>query len=107
MRAYVKDDLATLTVAVCFVEGGDGQPRSIHRHVEGDAWQKEPLDEGLLNQKPSLTFSDTQARALLDALAAHYAGASDVRQLRADYMAERARVDRLIAVLITAPGGKA
>lgn len=37
--------------------------------------------------------------ALLDALSSHYGGATDVRSLRRDYDAERARVDRMIAHL--------
>jgi hypothetical protein len=36
------------------------------------------------------------AHALLDALAAHYGGTSDLRRLRADYDAERRRVDKMI-----------
>lgn len=40
------------------------------------------------------------ARALYDALAQHFGGTSNSRQLRADYDAERARVDKLINNLI-------
>ena len=107
LRAYVQDHLPTLTVAVYLIEGGEGQDRYIHRHVEDDVWQSERLTEGLIDQKPSFTLSDSQARALLDALAAHYAGASDVRQLRADYSAERARVDKLIEAVIAHREGDA
>lgn len=38
---------------------------------------------------------------LLDALARHFGGTGDSRQLRKDYDAERGRVDKLIATLTT------
>lgn len=50
-----------------------------------------PVDTG-----PTLRLPGELGRVLLDALATHYGGASDLRTLRADYLAERARVDRLI-----------
>ncbi|HEY0641253.1 MAG TPA: hypothetical protein VGD67_26795 [Pseudonocardiaceae bacterium] len=49
-------------------------------------------------------LDDDMARALLDALAAHYGGTGDTRQLREDYDAERGRVDRLIGALIDPNG---
>lgn len=52
---------------------------------------------------PTLNLREDMARALLDALSAHFGGSSDVQTLRKDYMAERARVDKLIAHLTT-PG---
>ena len=100
MRAYIQESLASLTIAVYLVEGDEGRDRYIQRHVEGDAWQSEQLPDAAATQiEPSLTFSDRQARALLDALSSHYAGASDTRQLRADYDAERRRVDTMLAAL--------
>ena len=45
---------------------------------------------------PSFRVSNDFARALLDALLRHYQGASDLHQLRQDYMDERRRVDKLI-----------
>jgi hypothetical protein len=48
---------------------------------------------------PMLRLEDGAARALLDALARHYGGTGDFSTLRADYLAERARVDRLLAYL--------
>lgn len=55
---------------------------------------------------PVLRIPDGVARALLDALAQHYGGTSDTRTLRADYMAERARVDRLIELALRAGDGE-
>ena len=44
------------------------------------------------------------ALPLLDALARHFGGTGDTRQLRKDYDAERARVDRLIGAVIDRRG---
>lgn len=57
----------------------------------------------MLPTSPSLLLSDGHARALLDALSAHYGGSSDVQTLRKDYMAERARVDRFIEHMVRTP----
>jgi hypothetical protein len=48
---------------------------------------------------PSMAMSDEFGRALLDALLRYYQGASDMHTLRADYLHERGRVDKLIATL--------
>lgn len=48
----------------------------------------------------TLSMSDDLAMPLLDALAMHYSGTSDMRTLRADYVAERARVDKFIDAAI-------
>jgi hypothetical protein len=52
-------------------------------------------------QVPTFLLPSTVARALLDALAQHFGGTGDVRQLRKEHDAERARVDKLIATLST------
>lgn len=49
---------------------------------------------------PSLSIPADAARALYDALAAHFGNTSDARQLRRDYDAERGRVDKMIGHLI-------
>lgn len=48
---------------------------------------------------PMLSLPAEAARALHDALSRHFGGTSDTLQLRKDYDAERARVDRLVDVL--------
>jgi len=45
---------------------------------------------------PTLRIEDGLAKALLDALSRHYAGTSDSRMLREDYLHERGRVDKFI-----------
>jgi hypothetical protein len=49
----------------------------------------------------ALTIPEGAARALLDALAQHFGGTGDTRQMRRDLDAERRRVDVLTHALIT------
>lgn len=53
-------------------------------------------DEAYAVSEPALRLPEDLARALLDALAAHFGGVSEVQTLRKDYLAERARVDKMI-----------
>jgi hypothetical protein len=48
------------------------------------------------SQAPSIRLPEHVARALLDALAEHFGGTSEVQTLRKDYLAERSRVDKMI-----------
>lgn len=52
-------------------------------------------------EPPSLVIPIDMARALLDALSAHFGGSGTGRELRSDYLHERGRVDRLIGTLAT------
>lgn len=45
---------------------------------------------------PTISLRDDEAHALLEELLRHYQGSENTRQLRKDYEAERARVDKLI-----------
>lgn len=55
--------------------------------------------------EPAFRLPEDLARALLDALATHFGGVSEVQSLRRDYLAERARVDKMIDHLTKTPGG--
>jgi hypothetical protein len=55
----------------------------------------EVIEQGV-ERAPSFVLDEGTARALLDALAAHFGGTSEVQTLRRDYLAERKRVDRFI-----------
>ncbi|MEW2383360.1 hypothetical protein AB0873_14895 [Micromonospora sp. NPDC047707] len=98
-RAHVTLDIACRGVAVYLVdERADGttalgQPVEIVMRTLGDDEQHAGWHE------PTLRLPEPMARALLDALAKHFGGTSDVLTLRKDYMAERARVDAFIAHL--------
>lgn len=58
-----------------------------------------PADDGAY-AAPSFRLDDEAARALLDALAAHFGGTSEVQTMRADLLHERKRVDKMIDHLI-------
>lgn len=49
---------------------------------------------------PTLRIPDHIGRALLDALAAHYGGTTEVQTTRKDLLHERGRVDKMIDHLI-------
>jgi hypothetical protein len=55
------------------------------------------VEEG--SELPTFLLPSAVGRALLEALARHFGGTGDVRQLRKDHDAERARVDKLLGVL--------
>ena len=94
IRAYVNPDFARLGLAIHLIDqrGQDG-PTFLAAPAELVFSEIDPMTSG---QEPTLQLSDEAARALLDALAAHYGGSSDVQTLRKDYLAERARVDKMI-----------
>lgn len=50
-------------------------------------------------ETPTMILPTGMALALLDALSRHFGGTGDMRQLRKDHDAERARVDKLIGTL--------
>jgi hypothetical protein len=50
----------------------------------------------MVESAPSMAMSDEFGRALLDALLRYYQGASDMHTIRADYLHERGRVDKML-----------
>lgn len=99
-RAFVEPDHVRLGRGVAVHLGqdhGDGSFSILHP-AELVVQRMEP-DAAAVQQPPFLRIEDDMARGLLDALAAHYGGTADMRQLRKDYEAERARVDKMLAAL--------
>jgi len=98
IRAYVNPDFARFGLTVHLVDqrGQDG-PTFLAAPAELVFSEIDPMTSG---HEPTLRLSEEAARALLDALAAHYGGSSDVQTLRKDYLAERARVDKMIDHMI-------
>jgi hypothetical protein len=88
---------------------------SLVRHPEGEGWHDarpmimrlhdgrltewEPIEDPSINIEPTLFLGEEEAHVLLDALAVHYQGASDMRLLVKDRDHERGRVDKLLDVV--------
>jgi hypothetical protein len=97
-RAYVADDYLMDGVAVYLTEKlGDGR-RILAEPVDLVFTVAPP--EATAPAGPTFRLREDHARALLDALTAHFGGAPEVQTLRKDYMAERTRVDKMIDHLI-------
>jgi hypothetical protein len=93
-RAFVQQDyMGGLKIAV----SNDRVVYTWPEHLTVEAVQEAMEATG----NPWLRISEAPARALYEALADHFGhGSNDVRALRRDYEAERARVDKLIANLV-------
>ena len=109
IRAYVRDDPRSFGVSIAIVQQPEDNayPREIFR-LNGDSlgvmdFRLEPVPVNAAVE-PTMILPDFMARALLDALTAHYHGAEDTRALRRDYDAERARVDKLTGALADLAG---
>jgi hypothetical protein len=98
-RAYVQTDIGRLGVAVFLFEQVGHERYAIGQPTDV-VFQEMDRDAAAAVAEPTLRLPEDMARALLDALAAHFGGTSDVRTLRKDYMAERARVDKMIDHLV-------
>lgn len=104
IRAYITDAQWGASIAVSLVMHGeqpDDPRRILHFESvgEGEAQQLIPqwhTLEPYAAGQPTLSLGHDLAVALMQALNTHYAGVDDQRTLRADYVAERARVDKLI-----------
>lgn len=99
IKVRVREDHFLDSTVVNIVDSNPGPGTRLILRLEGAEVRWEPYEAGT-EVAPSLRLPDEVARALLDALHLHFAGASDTRSLRADYNHERGRVDRLIGALI-------
>lgn len=102
IRAYIRENLPAMALEIAIIQLLDDAPRRILRLDETGAdtvYRWEDLPDPPLDVAPTLQLGDSEARALLEALAGHYNGADDVRALRRDYDAERSRVDSLTSAL--------
>lgn len=77
---------------------GEGWPATVVTGLTSEGAQFERLPAG--DAAATIFIPDDIAHVLLDALAAHYGGTGDSRQLRRDYDAERHRVDLMIRSLL-------
>lgn len=94
-----EDPVTRNVIFVLGVAEPDGRGHSVVTEIGTDSVGLTRVDEGA--RMPSLRIPTDAARALYDALAQHFGGTSNSKQLRADYDAERARVDKLTAAVLT------
>lgn len=101
IRAYVHDQHYgdRIAISIILTQPDDLADKRIlrlsvvnHDYVT-TSWEAMARDEA---PQPTLQLPHDAAHALLAALTNHYQGVDDQRALRADYDAERKRVDRLI-----------
>jgi hypothetical protein len=98
-RALVQPDFARDGVAIML---GRSTPSGTQVVMPMDVvWRHNDPYVALPDDGTSLRLPEDIARALYDALAAHFGGTSDVQTLRKDYLAERQRVDKLIGYLVS------
>lgn len=103
VRAWVETDFAMLGVSVTIAHPMFSAGNRYGVMIKTPTGS-EVVEEGTsYGGEPTIRLRDDEALALLDALLTHYRGGSDTRQLRKDYEAERARVDRLINYVIEEP----
>lgn len=106
LRAYIHPNyMGRLAVTLARHPEGEGltDDRILIMRMRGSndaSWATwEPVEDPNAEIAPTLFLGDEEARVLLDALAQHYQGASDMRLLRADRDHERGRVDKLLDVV--------
>lgn len=97
-RARVEPDFMADGVAIYLGRKGNGILETV-LPLQVEIRSEVQGDHSATVMEPSLRLPEDLARALLDALAAHFGGVSDTQTLRKDYLAERARVDRMINYL--------
>lgn len=100
IRAHVQPDYPRHGIGIHLIQDLGGERYAIGQPTEIIMAE---LDDQGIHHEPTLRIPDALGRSLLDALTTHYGGATDLRSLRKDYDAERARVDRLIGHLIGLP----
>lgn len=100
-RAHIQPDYTRFSgIAIYLTKRGPNDTTDVMLPVNPTWCTYQAHEAAELSQQPSLRLPDDMARALLDALSAHYGGTTDVRTLRKDYDAERSRVDRLLDAAI-------
>lgn len=104
IRAYVAQDTFNRSVRIALVhQSPEGRPEKAVRILDIDengfaTFQEDDVDP-YATIRATLVLPEAEARALLDGLAAHFRGSSEMQALRADYEAERKRVDQLTQML--------
>lgn len=99
-RAFVEDDRQVdgVKIGLADIDG----PAATYVHFDGVTFERITDREGALT-KPydPLRLPEAAARALLDALLTQFRMTRADENLRVDYLAERARVDKFIDAAVT------
>lgn len=100
MRTHVVNDFPMGGIAVYVVNMiNEGRSLVMQPDGFGGTWVEHDPQTSL-DVPPTIRLPEDVARALLDSLARHFGGVSEVQTLRVDYLAERGRVDKLTDALI-------
>lgn len=101
VRAHVAYDWLRQTLHLTVVRDQPDHARAVFRVLSNGASAWEPFEEGVVAE-PTLSVPPEASEALLEAFKRHLASAEGYvpTEARKDYLAERARVDRLIGALI-------
>jgi hypothetical protein len=101
IQVRISEDMLADGISVYVTEKHETTPRRLLHVAQGGrqtGWAElDPHGAASENAAPTIRLTDDQGRALLDALLRHYQGWSEQHTLRTDYLAERKRVDDLIA----------
>ena len=97
-RVRIINDIVIDGVSIAVVDRVDSETLHIMHVTEHGYIQWDRVNPMVAGEAPTLRLSDNIARALLEALLRHYQGAEDMHTLRADYLHERERVDKLIGM---------
>lgn len=101
IQVRIAEDFFTDGISVYVSQKHGGAPRQILHIAEGGKWTRwtdlDPHGAAEPGPDPTIRLTDEAGRALLDALLRHYQGSGDYHELRKDYLAERKRVDDLLA----------
>jgi hypothetical protein len=81
-----------------YIVRGEGEIRHLMK-FNGDMVEWVVVEDTVL-PSPTFHINNGIGRAMLDALTRHYQGASDMHNVRSDYLHERGRVDKCIDALL-------
>lgn len=98
VRVAINDEyfFAADSISVTLAHKLDSQTVRVAQIADDGQMNWRMVEIGQNLDHPTLRIPHIFARALLDALLKYYQGASDMHQLRQDYLHERGRVDKLI-----------
>lgn len=97
IRVAIQDEyfFAADSISIVLAHKMDATTVRVAKATEDGNLSWQSVEVGVAIDNPTLRIPHVSARALLDALLKYYQGASDMHQLRQDFLHERERVDKL------------